>query len=114
MTAAIPRRPGRPVRGNPAPRSCQRYKHVRKLGHVECSGGAMRKHSPPSAATQSAMPDLTLTDTCDQCGAAACVRVAVTDAQHLDFCGHHYTEHAMTLLAAGYRVLDRRGLASSV
>jgi len=39
------------------------------------------------------------------------VRVAVTDAQHLDFCGHHYAEHAMTLLAAGYRVLDRRGLA---
>jgi hypothetical protein len=40
------------------------------------------------------------------------VRVAVTDAQHLDFCGHHYADHAMALLAAGYRVLDRRGLAS--
>jgi hypothetical protein len=50
-------------------------------------------------------------DTCDQCGAAACVRVAVTGAQHLDFCGHHYDEHAVTLLAAGYRVLDRRGVA---
>ena len=77
----------------------------------------MRKHSPPSAeraAAQSANPDLTLTDTCDQCGAAACVRVAVTDAQLLDFCGHHYAEHEMTLLAAGYRVLYRRGLASRV
>jgi hypothetical protein len=69
----------------------------------------MRKHSPSSATAQSAIPDLTLMDTCDQCGAAACVRVAVTDAQCLDFCGHHYAEHAMTLLAAGYRVLDRRG-----
>ena len=74
------------------------------------SGGAMRKHSPSGATAQSAIPELTLMDTCDQCGAAACVRVAVTDAQHLDFCGHHYDEHAVTLLAAGYRVLDRRGL----
>ena len=71
----------------------------------------MRKHRPSSVTAQSAIPDLTLTDTCDQCGAAACVRVAVTDAQHLDFCGHHYAAHAMTLLAAGYRVLDRRGVA---
>ena len=70
----------------------------------------MRKHRPPGAPAQPAIPDLTLTDTCDQCGAAARVRVAVTDAQRLDFCGHHYAEHAMTLLAAGYRVLDRRGL----
>jgi hypothetical protein len=72
----------------------------------------MRKHRPPSATAQSAIPDLIPTDTCDQCGAAAGVRVAVTDAQHLDFCGHHYAEHAMPLLAAGYRVLDRRGVAS--
>ena len=71
----------------------------------------MRKHSPSGATAQSAIPELTLMDTCDQCGAAACVRVAVTDAQHLDFCGHHYDEHAVTLLAAGYQVLDRRGLA---
>ena len=71
----------------------------------------MRKHRPPIATAQPAIPDLTLTDTCDQCGAAACVRVAVTDAQHLDFCGHHYAEHEMALLAAGYRVLDRRGVA---
>jgi hypothetical protein len=74
------------------------------------SGGAMRKHRAPGATGQSAIPDLTLMDTCDQCGAAACVRVAVTDAQQLDFCGHHYDEHAMALLAAGYRVLDGRGL----
>ncbi len=74
----------------------------------------MRKHSPPSATAQPATPDLTPADTCDQCGAAARVRVAVTDAQHLDFCGHHYDEHAMTLLAAGYRVLDRRGVAGRV
>ena len=74
----------------------------------------MRKHRPSSATAQSAIPDLTPTDTCDQCGAAACVRVAVTDAHHLDFCGHHYAEHAMTLLAAGYRVLDRRGSACRV
>ncbi len=74
----------------------------------------MRKHRPSSATAQPAIPDLTLTDTCDQCGAAASVRVAVTDAQHLDFCGHHYTEHEMTLSAAGYRVLDRRGSASRV
>jgi hypothetical protein len=87
---------------------------MRKLGHVEDAGGAMRKHSPPSATAQPAIPDLTPADTCDQCGAAACVRVAVTDAHHLDFCGHHYTEHAMPLLAAGYRVLDRRGVASRV
>jgi hypothetical protein len=50
------------------------------------SGGAMRKHSPSGATAQCAIPELTLMDTCDQCGAAACVRVAVTDAQHLDFC----------------------------
>jgi hypothetical protein len=76
----------------------------------------MRKHNPSSAtlSAPSAIPDLTLTDTCDQCGAAACVRVAVTDTQLLDFCGHHYAEHEMTLLAAGYRVLDRRGLAGRV
>ena len=78
------------------------------------SGGALRKHSPSSATAQSAIPDLTLMDTCDQCGSAAYVRVAVTDSQHLDFCGHHYAEHAMTLLAAGYRVLDRRGLVRRV
>ncbi len=70
----------------------------------------MRKRSPSSVTAQPAIPDLTLMDTCDQCGAAAYVRVAVTDARHLDFCGHHYAEHAMTLLAAGYRVLDRRGV----
>ncbi len=70
----------------------------------------MRRHRASSATAQSAIPDLTLMDTCDQCGAAACVRVAVTGAQHLDFCGHHYDEHAMALSAAGYRVLDRRGL----
>ena len=74
----------------------------------------MRKHHPQGATAQSAIPDLTLMDTCDRCGAAACVRVAVTDAQHLDFCGHHYAGHEMTLLAAGYRVLDRRGLAGRV
>jgi hypothetical protein len=74
----------------------------------------MRKHSSWSATAQSTIPDLTLTETCDQCGAAACVRVAVTDAQHLDSCGHHYAEHAMTPLAAGYRVLYRRGLACRV
>ena len=84
---------------------------MHKLGHAKDSEGGMRKHSPSSATAQSAIPDLTLMDTCDQCGAAACVRVAVTDAQCLDFCGHHYAEHAMTLLAAGYRVLDRRGVA---
>ena len=103
------------VTGTPAPRSCQRYKRMRKLGHVEdAGGGGMRKHRPPSATAQPAIPDLTPADTCDQCGAAACVCVAVTDAQHLDFCGHHYAEHAMTLLAAGYRVLDRRGVACRV
>ncbi len=84
---------------------------MHKLGHVKDSGGGMRKHGPSSATAQPAIPDLTLMDTCDQCGAAACVRVAVTDAQYLDFCGHHYAEHAMMLLAAGYRVLDRRGVA---
>jgi hypothetical protein len=71
----------------------------------------MRKHGPSGAPAQSAIPELTLMDTCDQCGAAACVCVAVTEAQHLDFCGHHYDEHAVTLVAAGYRVLDRRGVA---
>jgi hypothetical protein len=66
----------------------------------------MRKHKAPSATAQSAIPDLTLMDTCDQCGAAACVRVVVTDAQHLDFCGHHYADHEMALRdgAVGGRV----------
>ena len=85
--------------------------HAQAWSRRATLGGAMRKHSPSGATAQSAIPELTLMDTCDQCGAAACVRVAVTDGQHLDFCGHHYDEHAVTLLAAGYRVLDRRGLA---
>jgi len=54
-------------------------------------------------------PELSLTDRCDACGAAAKVRAvklytgadapAVTP---LLFCGHHSTEHGAALIAQGW------------
>lgn len=42
-------------------------------------------------------PELTATDRCDRCGAAARVRAILPSGGELLFCGHHAREHATRL-----------------
>jgi hypothetical protein len=42
-------------------------------------------------------PELTATDRCDRCGAAAQVRAVLSTGGELLFCGHHAREHESKL-----------------
>jgi hypothetical protein len=42
-------------------------------------------------------PELTATDRCDRCGAAAKVRAVLPSGGELLFCGHHARAHATKL-----------------
>lgn len=53
------------------------------------------------------IPDLTLSDRCDKCGAQA-FGAAIVNGTLLRFCGHHYGRNEMALVAAGYVVSDQR------
>ncbi len=43
--------------------------------------------------TMAIRPDLTATDRCDRCGAAAQVRAILPSGGELLFCGHHARKH---------------------
>jgi len=47
--------------------------------------------------TTLARPDLTASDRCDRCGAAAQVRAILPSGGELLFCGHHAREHEARL-----------------
>jgi len=53
---------------------------------------------------------LTQRDRCDQrdCQVPAVVRVEITPDTYLDWCHHHFAELEITLVMAGYRILDCR------
>jgi len=57
-----------------------------------------------------ATADLTRADRCDRCGAQAFVRAVLpaADGLQLLFCGHHYRDNELSLIAAGALVLDQR------
>jgi len=81
--------------GHPAPRFCPRYKtQFRKLGHIECSGVDMRKH-PPAERHRAARQSLISRSRTPAISAAQPRVSRGRDGRttHLDFCGHHYTEH---------------------
>ena len=61
---------------------------------------------PEETAVSSSFPPrvLCLSDRCDQCSAQAWVRVYFAEGV-LDFCSHHYNDHALTLAAAGHRLI---------
>ncbi len=63
-----------------------------------------------TAATELAMtaPVLTRQDRCDRCGAQAYVQATLADDLELLFCGHHYRDHEIKLIAAGAVVHDER------
>jgi hypothetical protein len=46
--------------------------------------------------------ELSLTDRCDACGAAAKVRAERPSMTPLLFCGHHSAEHGPALMAQGW------------
>lgn len=50
---------------------------------------------------------LLIADRCDRCGAQS-FAVALVDGKRLDFCGHHFTEHADKIRRAATRVVDAR------
>jgi hypothetical protein len=53
---------------------------------------------------------LTRQDRCDRCGAQAFVRATLPSAGGLDllFCGHHFRDHELKLVAAGATIVDER------
>ena len=61
-------------------------------------------------ATLTATELLTRRDRCDRCGARAFVRAPLPGAGGLEllFCGHHYRDHELKLIAAGAVVIDER------
>ena len=60
--------------------------------------------------TTSPTATLTRQDRCDRCGAQAYVRATLPGADGLAllFCGHHFRNNELALLAAGAEILDER------
>lgn len=46
---------------------------------------------------------------CDRCGARARYVATLTSDDELAFCGHHFEENSLALLAAGARVTELNG-----
>ena len=53
---------------------------------------------------------LTQRDRCDRCGAQAFVQATIptADGMQLLFCGHHFRDHELKLVAAGATIVDER------
>ena len=51
---------------------------------------------------------LTRQDRCDRCGAQAYVRATLDDDLELLFCGHHFRDHEVKLVASGAAITDER------
>lgn len=49
---------------------------------------------------------LTVSDRCDRCGAQAFVRVYLGGGTNLQFCAHHYNEHADKLRDVALDIQD--------
>ncbi|MCH9815477.1 MAG: hypothetical protein K0U64_03350 [Actinomycetia bacterium] len=56
--------------------------------------------------TATAMPQLTVDDRCDRCGAQAYVKVRVKGGTSLLFCVHHYNKHSEALASIAQDVVD--------
>ena len=54
----------------------------------------------------SSVETLQVKDRCDRCGAQALVRVQMPSELLLDFCGHHYRQHELALMAQGADVIQ--------
>ena len=52
------------------------------------------------------MPQLTVDDRCDRCGAQAYVKVRVKGGTSLLFCVHHYNKHSEALASIAQDVVD--------
>lgn len=50
---------------------------------------------------------LTLQDRCDSCNAQAFVMVKLLSGE-LFFCGHHFTQHELSLRESAYEIVDER------
>jgi hypothetical protein len=69
------------------------------------------KEATPATAAAGTVPSLRPeTDTCDQCGHAAWVRVIISapGKRVLDFCGHHFHALEIPLRICGYKIQDKR------
>jgi hypothetical protein len=92
--------------------------HVGELGEY-LDGISITPTEPPAVELDPLLPPMTaadiqprvlqLSDRCDRCGAQAWVRVKA-GAGHIDLCGHDYATSELTIVAAGYVVLDERHL----
>lgn len=56
--------------------------------------------------TATAVPQLTIEDRCDRCGAQAYVRVRLSGSTDLLFCAHHYSKHSAALAPIAEEVID--------
>jgi hypothetical protein len=56
--------------------------------------------------TATAPAQLTATDRCDRCGAQAFVLVRLHSGLDLQFCAHHYAQHASALQPLADQVID--------
>ena len=54
-------------------------------------------------------PELTASDRCDRCSAAARVRAVLPSGGELLFCNHHYGQNEVALLPVATFVHDQRG-----
>ena len=70
--------------------------------------------SVTTADLTTATPQLTRHDRCDRCGAQAFVKATLSTADGLEllFCGHHFRDNELKLVAAGAVVHDERHLIS--
>jgi hypothetical protein len=55
--------------------------------------------------------ELQAVDRCDRCGARSCVALQLKSGAELQFCGHHYTEHAAKLTLQGALIVGQNGEA---
>jgi hypothetical protein len=56
--------------------------------------------------TATAVPQLTMDDRCDRCGAQAYVRVRLDQSTDLLFCAHHYSKHSSALEPIAHEIID--------
>lgn len=62
-----------------------------------------------TATMSPATAELARADRCDRCGAQAFARATLPgDGGALLFCGHHFRQHELALVAAGAQIHDER------
>jgi len=71
------------------------------------SSTAVLNNTQTNAAPDTAIPDLTVADRCDSCGAQAFFKASNASDLILLFCGHHGRINEPGLIAKGFTVLDQ-------